>query len=316
MSSLIYKRAGSANYYVSGSRVSTRTSDRPLALEFARKHIAESYRTGVLGSAVVRTWSELVNAWTVTKADKRSLDRDLSVIHDPALAFDRNLPVAAITSDLVRNYGLVVKDRASASTADRHLSVIKAMLNFAFKSAWIEAVPHIELYRPAKTEAKWLTAEQFALILPHLDQYVADFMTIAIKTGLRFSNVLGLRWNWIVDGRVTIPASESKSGKQFSVKLPTAVLEIADRLRATANSDFVLQQETYFHYRSKWNHAVAKAGLPATKMHALRHSYATQKIQDGVPIYAVSKLLGHSSVKVTEQFYCHASDDYLDQFIN
>lgn len=39
--------------------------------------------------------------------------------------------------------------------------------------------------------------------------------------------------------------------------------------------------------------------------HAIRHFFATQLIRKGVSIYKVSKILGHSSVKITESCYIH-----------
>ena len=39
--------------------------------------------------------------------------------------------------------------------------------------------------------------------------------------------------------------------------------------------------------------------------HSLRHTFATHLLQAGIPIYEVSKLLGHSSVKVTEVYSHH-----------
>jgi integrase/recombinase XerD len=41
--------------------------------------------------------------------------------------------------------------------------------------------------------------------------------------------------------------------------------------------------------------------------HSLRHSCATDMINNGADIYRVSKYLGHSSVKVTEETYVHES---------
>lgn len=48
-----------------------------------------------------------------------------------------------------------------------------------------------------------------------------------------------------------------------------------------------------------------KTKMPKFGAHAIRHRFATEMIRKGVSIYKVSKILGHSSVKITEQIYIH-----------
>ena len=44
---------------------------------------------------------------------------------------------------------------------------------------------------------------------------------------------------------------------------------------------------------------------PAIRFHDLRHACATELLHHGVSIYKVSKILGHSSVTVTDKIYGH-----------
>ena len=51
-----------------------------------------------------------------------------------------------------------------------------------------------------------------------------------------------------------------------------------------------------------------KAGLPKElKFHCLRHSFATHVLEKDANIYAVSKVMGHSTPNVTAQFYDHTT---------
>lgn len=52
------------------------------------------------------------------------------------------------------------------------------------------------------------------------------------------------------------------------------------------------------------------AGLPDLKLHDLRHSYAATLVNNDVSIYDVQKLLGHNSIKTTQQ-YAHLSSEHL-----
>ena len=57
---------------------------------------------------------------------------------------------------------------------------------------------------------------------------------------------------------------------------------------------------------------LALANLPSDiSPHTLRHSYATISIENGANIKAICKLLGHSHVKTTLEYYTHLSKEYL-----
>lgn len=49
-------------------------------------------------------------------------------------------------------------------------------------------------------------------------------------------------------------------------------------------------------------------GLPGVTIHGLRHSYATRLLELGEPIQSISKLLGHSSIELTQSVYAHVME--------
>jgi integrase len=50
----------------------------------------------------------------------------------------------------------------------------------------------------------------------------------------------------------------------------------------------------------------AKAGMQGIGLHSLRHSYGSHLLSEGIPLAAVRKLLGHSTVFTTANVYAHA----------
>jgi site-specific recombinase XerD len=84
--------------------------------------------------------------------------------------------------------------------------------------------------------------------------------------------------------------------------------------------------ELVFHFKGKainpnwvsktFKAYARKAGLnDKLHFHSLRHTFASWLVQDGVSIYEVQKLLGHSSVKVTE-VYSHLAASELHGAVN
>ncbi len=65
----------------------------------------------------------------------------------------------------------------------------------------------------------------------------------------------------------------------------------------------------------KFRHCARKAGLNRrVHFHSLRHTFATWLVQGNVSIYEVQKLLGHSSISVT-QVYSHLAASELQEAV-
>jgi integrase len=60
--------------------------------------------------------------------------------------------------------------------------------------------------------------------------------------------------------------------------------------------------ETVKSFRTAWERARAKAGLPTVRFHDLRSEYASRLVECGVLLSQVRDLLGHCSIIVTERY--------------
>jgi len=59
--------------------------------------------------------------------------------------------------------------------------------------------------------------------------------------------------------------------------------------------------------RDVYSRILKKANVRHLKFHTIRHTFATRAIEKGAPVKVVSEILGHSSVQVTMDLYCHPS---------
>lgn len=63
----------------------------------------------------------------------------------------------------------------------------------------------------------------------------------------------------------------------------------------------------------EWKKALAAAGVEYKKFHALRDTYASLLAKKGTSIETISRLLGHSSLKITEKYIHVGSDIKLEE---
>jgi len=137
------------------------------------------------------------------------------------------------------------------------------------------------------------------------------------NTGVRATEFSKLVWASVsADGKsLTI---EGKGRKRRVVPLNKTCRDVLDELRspdATRNTPIFLSKSSKKSQQGKpvTRHALhqmcaalaRKLSMPLFGPHAFRHWFATQLLLNGVPISHVSKLLGHSSIKTTEQIYIH-----------
>jgi integrase len=126
---------------------------------------------------------------------------------------------------------------------------------------------------------------------------------LAVNTGLRDSNVCGLRWTWEVPvpevGRsvFVIPAEAIKTKRPHVVTLNDAAWSIIQTLRG-------LHPNWVFTYRGRpvrtmnnngWQQARRNAGLPRVRVHDLRHTFGCRLRAAGVSAEDRAASLGHAT---------------------
>jgi integrase len=63
-------------------------------------------------------------------------------------------------------------------------------------------------------------------------------------------------------------------------------------------------------------HAAKRANLKMpVNWNVLRHTYASQAVMAGVPLYVVARQLGHATTRTLEKHYAHLTEDYLDEIV-
>ena len=99
-----------------------------------------------------------------------------------------------------------------------------------------------------------------------------------------------------------------KGGKYRIVPLCDEALEIVEILLRipSAKSDYLFYNpDTGDRVNSNlrsWLVCLEKGEITDFRWHDLRHTYATDEIRKGLPIYTLSKMMGHANVVVTEKY--------------
>jgi site-specific recombinase XerD len=111
----------------------------------------------------------------------------------------------------------------------------------------------------------------------------------------------------------------TKSKRVRSIPLNKTVVELLLRRKEKATNEFVFTLDGEAVKPDKMNKKFKKyvkgAKLnPSLHFHSLRHSFASWLVMQGVSLYQVQRLLGHSTSSVT-QIYAHLTNDNLAETV-
>lgn len=316
MHGIVYKRPGSPYWYVSKTRQSCKTVNRKQAEEFARKVLSEVWRQTTLGEYNT-TWKELADDWLEAKEGKKTLDKDRLVIANIAeLLEGEDKPAKELTSDLIAKYARGF----NKSTANRHLVVIRAMLRRAKKNKLIAEMPNIEFAQLPSTKgsARWLTHEKLAEFLLLFPSWAQDLILMGAHTGLRASNVRELRWDWVKDNFLIVPAVFTKTQETYTVPISDVAREILARNKGKNDVYVFVRPDGVCpvpNIRKLWEASREKFGMPKLRFHDLRHTFASWHRQNGTPDHIIKEICGWKSMAMLEN-YAKVGAVHLTQYAN
>ena len=139
--------------------------------------------------------------------------------------------------------------------------------------------------------------------------YLADFIRLALNTGMRHGELLCLTWDRVdMDaGTITFDCADQKNGKRAVLPINAGARLALGRLLARRKGPHVFHADgqPISKVDKAFDGARTRAGLPDVKIHDLRRTFGSWLVQSGVSIHAVSGLLRHSDIRITARVYAH-----------
>ena len=228
---------------------------------------------------------------------------------------------------------------ATEKTAQYILRRFQAFLRYACDENVIHKVPVLPFKRAvsASQSPRFLTNTEQNQLVSHLNEKSKKDMAVlfSLYTGVRIGECCALKWKEIdfYEGtahishtlqRMRTHEGENKTVLRYSnaktysairnIPLTANILQMLARVKAAAKpdeEDFIfgtpkkLLEPRNLQYHIK---KLSKStGIEALHFHTLRHTFATRCMEKGTDIKTLSELLGHSSAKITLDWYCHST---------
>lgn len=209
---------------------------------------------------------------------------------DGKRASDARKVAAAITKALLGHY--------KPATINRSLSALQKGLHLAWEAGFAreDYSQHIKRLPENNQRDVHLSVEQVNTLAECASDRVRAAIWIALLTGCRRGEILAIQPEDIGADTITIRAGNTKT-------LRTRIVPIIPALRPWLR--FLPLGINFEGLKTGFRRAREAAGMPWVHFHDLRHSCATILLAHGADLYTVAKVLGHSTIKVTERYAHH-----------
>lgn len=206
------------------------------------------------------------------------------------------------------------------ATINRELTVIRSAINYYNKHHDDQIINPFNGFNLFEADymPRYLDQSECTRLLKSALDYdnvrLWAFIQLALNTGSRAGELTKLKWENVhtKDGYLTVRNSMSKNKKTIHKPLNNRSLLALEKVKNGSpwvfynpNTDKNIRS-----FRRGFELAVERSNLGKVRIHDLRHTFASFLVKEGVPLYHVSQLLGHSDVRITQK-YAHLSPNSL-----
>ena len=161
-------------------------------------------------------------------------------------------------------------------------------------------------------------AEHLLACIRFKNEQAADMALVSLESGLRFGEVAALTWDHIDLEKRVLRVMNTKSKRDRNVPMTVRLHSLLAGMEQDGRHVFPTQRggrhaQVPAQLKRAITDSLINQGVTDSKMrvsfHTLRHTYASRLVQQGVDLYRVQRLLGHSTPTLTARYAKLADED-------
>jgi len=229
------------------------------------------------------------------------------------------------------------------TSINRALNPLRAIMTIAVEKEYLEIHPlkrcknlsvqddMKERYLSAEEETRLRNQlekrnqEKSIRLPPDDEQIYADhimpIILVALNTGMRRGEIFQLTWDNVSfkNNIITVTADTAKSSRKRYINMNKETQRVLEDWNIYSSRVGLVfpnpaTGKSLVEIKSMWVNILKDAGIDNFRFHDLRHTFASNLVMKGAPLYMVQKLLGHSTLEMTMR-YAHLSPDSTAQAV-
>ncbi|MBU2762884.1 site-specific integrase [Acidithiobacillus caldus] len=227
-----------------------------------------------------------------------------------SLASIRGKDVAAVIRDMEA-------EGKSPNTIRLHLAVLSHLFKVARTEWGMEGLSNpVELVRkpklPQGRERRLVDDEEARLLeaCHKVNPELAAIVQIAIETGMRQGEILGMTWNNVSVTKRQVFLPDTKNGTSRTVPLSLKAATILGGLPRKDAGGPVFSY-TADGMRASWAKALKRAGIEGLTFHDLRHEATSRLFEKGLNPMQVAAITGHKTLQMLKRYTHLRAEDLV-----
>jgi len=248
----------------------------------------------------------------VTPTKRGSADENLRLKAMAQRPFAR-IKMSALTSSQLAAYRDERLKVVSGATVNREFSVLSHAIDTARREwdVYLPTNPCTLVRRPpqGRPRDRRLQGDEEKRLLAACrgarNKWLVHFVALAIETGMRRSELLGLLWDNVDLERRTALLPLTKNGDSRGVPLSSRAVDVLRALPPSTNGR-VFGELTREALKQSFNRAARRAGITGLRVHDLRHEATSRFFEKGLNVMEVASVTGHKTLQMLKR-YTHLS---------
>ena len=211
------------------------------------------------------------------------------------------------------------------NTVWSYMMPFRSIIFMAINNGWLQRDPFYA-YSITKEETKrgFLSKEEINLLIKGTFKkpsytLIRDLFIFCTFTGLSWTDMANLTKENLqtsFDGHLWIKTNRQKTGTESNIRLLDVAKHIIEKYDGMTDDNKLLPVPCYVNCKNSIKVIAKKCGIEKNvTWHMSRHTFATMMLTLGADLYTVSKLLGHTSVRMT-QVYAKIINQKKDEAVN
>ena len=212
------------------------------------------------------------------------------------------------------------------ATVNRYLAVLSHLFTMAIKEwGWIDDNPLRKVTKPKEPRGRirFLSDDERVRFLEECkkseSQYLYTSVVLALSTGGRRMEILGLTWKDVDFNRGVITLHETKNGERRLLPLAGHALELMQQLSKIRHVKCNLvfpgkDLKKPVDLRTPFDNALKRAEITDFRWHDLRHCCASYLAMSGASLAEIAEILGHKTLQMVKR-YAHLSDAHTSKVV-
>lgn len=300
-------------------RESTGTGNKKLAEQIAAKRQVETLEHKKMGIKPVKhiLLKDFIGQYIeYSKANKKAKSTEIDIMALKNLSSfinDENKYIDDVTEEEIEKYKIHRGKSVSISTITRELTSLKHFFSMAERWNKTKTNPAKNVKKPGEPpgRVRYLTKDEIPRLLSECKKlsYLHLFVVIALHTGMRKGEILGLKWEDIDFDNELIHLRDSKSVERADIIMNSVVKRYMEGFTSDGENIFPVDD-----LKRSFKGALNRAKIKNFRIHDLRHTFASHLAMSGTPLATLKELMRHKDIKMTLR-YAHLSPSHKRQSV-